>query len=146
MKNSSPNLKILLVDDDVEFCTFLSDLIFDRIGIRPKTAHNGEHAKTIITSEIPDILITDTNMPKLNGIELIKYARAHFPHIEIFSLFEGLAGSNMTIHDVKAMGVNLVLSKVDVSHLLLPALEAINTGQKLYHALSAVFGRDPRTF
>lgn len=46
-------------------------------------AENGEEALKRIEDDCPDLLITDINMPFMNGIELIKKVRASFPNVVI---------------------------------------------------------------
>lgn len=48
---------------------------------------NGEEALTKIREDQPDILITDIEMPRMDGEELCKRVRDEFPqHIKIFVL------------------------------------------------------------
>lgn len=119
----NPNLKILLVDDDHDFCHFIVDLIFRRVGIKPKVAKNGLEAEEIMKNWCPDVLITDTNMPHKNGVELIQAVRANYSQVVIFSLFNGLIDSPVTGDEIKAMGVYMVLNKSEIPSRLLPALE-----------------------
>jgi len=46
-------------------------------------AENGEEALKRIEENLPDLLITDINMPFMNGIELIKKVRAKYPDVII---------------------------------------------------------------
>ncbi|MFT5482491.1 MAG: YesN/AraC family two-component response regulator [Halieaceae bacterium] len=69
-------LKILLVDDE-EFVIsvieqILSDFGFENI----RCAANGKEALEIINSEKIDLLLTDIQMPMMNGLELLKQIRS----------------------------------------------------------------------
>lgn len=49
-------------------------------------AANGEEALTLIDALHPDIVITDIVMPVMNGTDLIKYVKTHYPSIEMIVL------------------------------------------------------------
>ena len=65
--------KILIVDDEIDNIRIIRDCIVATAG--PYTlfqALNGEMAIRIAVAEMPDLIITDWEMPGMNGIELIK--------------------------------------------------------------------------
>ncbi len=47
---------------------------------------NGLDAKEIIERERPDIVLTDINMPFINGLELAAWIREEYPDIKIIFL------------------------------------------------------------
>lgn len=59
---------VLLVEDNVSLLNFMSSLLEDEYKII--TAKNGEEGVQTALKKIPDLIITDLMMPKLNGIEL----------------------------------------------------------------------------
>lgn len=59
---------ILLVEDNVSLLNFMSSLLEDEYKII--TSKNGEEGVQTALKKIPDLIITDLMMPKLNGIEL----------------------------------------------------------------------------
>jgi CheY-like chemotaxis protein/predicted regulator of Ras-like GTPase activity (Roadblock/LC7/MglB family) len=63
--------KILLVDDDLSFLDSISDALADD-GLEVYRAENGSEALERLGSEEVDLVITDINMPTLDGIGLIK--------------------------------------------------------------------------
>ena len=63
MKN---NRKILVVDDEAHIRRIIELKLKNR-GHEVKTAINGEEGLAIIKEEIPDVVITDIMMPKLDG-------------------------------------------------------------------------------
>lgn len=64
----------MLVDDDYPVLEFLSEMInWEDLGLKLQSVHgNGLSALIEAEENMPDILITDIGMPKLNGIELTK--------------------------------------------------------------------------
>ncbi len=81
-------LKVLIVDDDTFSRTDMKTMIdwegqgFLIIG----EAANGINAIQLIENEEPDIVITDMNMPSMNGVELIDYIYGNHPNIRVIAL------------------------------------------------------------
>lgn len=67
---------VLLVDDDKENLQTLSLYLKKRSSeYRLLSAPNGQVATKIMQQDVPDIIITDWDMPLMNGIELIVYTK-----------------------------------------------------------------------
>lgn len=80
-------IKILIVDDDMDFCTCIGDMI----KLHPKMelagiAYNGEDACKKATSLHPDLILLDNCMPLLDGIGVIERLQTLQPHPYIFSM------------------------------------------------------------
>lgn len=74
------DLHILLVDDD-NFTRRVIRHILYGLGIaHVDDAYNGENALTFLDKQNYDLLITDVQMPKLNGLELLKTVRSGKAH------------------------------------------------------------------
>jgi CheY-like chemotaxis protein len=58
--------KVLLVDDDTLIRKFLK-LHFESNGFSVTEAENGREALSMATSEMPDLIIMDMNMPVMTG-------------------------------------------------------------------------------
>lgn len=75
----SKSLNILLIEDDaIEVMKF--NRVLSTLNVKHKIveANNGEEALTILKVKevIPDIIVLDLNMPKINGIEFLKILKA----------------------------------------------------------------------
>ena len=78
------NPKILIVDDEVIHLDAIMDIIEDAgCNYDIFTAFNGKTAFEIALKEIPDLIITDWEMPKMNGIKLIKHLKEDSRTIDI---------------------------------------------------------------
>ena len=69
------SLNILLIEDDaIEVMKFNRVLTTLKMNHKIIEANNGEEALTILKEKeiIPDIIILDLNMPRINGIEFLK--------------------------------------------------------------------------
>lgn len=63
------DLEILLVEDSPTQLELLSKCLIDH-GVTVYTARDGQEAMTFLSSKIPKIIISDIEMPKMNGYEL----------------------------------------------------------------------------
>ena len=79
---------ILIVEDEPIIRKGIASLVdFESLGISTvQEAENGEQALTMIQEHTPDILLTDINMPKMDGITLAQLARSEFPQLRIIFL------------------------------------------------------------
>jgi len=67
--------RILVVDDEVEI-RLVSAAVLSRSGYQTETAEDGAAAWEALQSNCFDLLITDHNMPKVSGVELVKKLRS----------------------------------------------------------------------
>ncbi|TCL76769.1 two-component system response regulator YesN [Hydrogenispora ethanolica] len=81
-------LKTLLIDDDVFVHTHLKKLIpWEEEGFYLCDAvTNGAEAIRVIEAELPDLIITDMNMPGVDGVMIIQYVQEHYPQIKVIAL------------------------------------------------------------
>jgi CheY-like chemotaxis protein len=73
-------MRILIVDDD-EMTRFLHDKLLSTMGYQTEAAADGEEAWKMILTTAYDLILTDYNMPRLNGLELA--ARIHAANMRI---------------------------------------------------------------
>jgi len=77
-------IKILFVDDDIEMLQGLVNIIrWEDYGFTiAGTAESGLDALNIISSTMPDVVMTDITMPVMDGLELIREAKKFKPDIK----------------------------------------------------------------
>ena len=78
---------ILLVDDDLENRWALQQVLESR-GYRVVLAHNGRDALRKVHAEFPELVITDLEMPEMDGGELCRRLKreAAFPDLPVVLL------------------------------------------------------------
>ena len=69
--------RIVVVDDHAESATTLAEIL-SLDGFDVRTAFDGENALAVIAEHSPICVLTDINMPKLNGFELAKRLRESY--------------------------------------------------------------------
>ena len=67
--------KIVLADDE-QFISIAYKDGLTRAGFDVSVAHNGEEALALVKQVVPDLLLLDLIMPKLNGFEVLKALKA----------------------------------------------------------------------
>jgi len=67
---------VLIIDDDNTLLTMYGEqLKFD--GMIVEYAHDGEEALRVANENVPNVIILDIMMPKLNGIEVLRSLKAN---------------------------------------------------------------------
>ncbi|NOY52965.1 MAG: response regulator, partial [Deltaproteobacteria bacterium] len=70
------DIDVLVVDDFPTMRKIIMNLL-KQLGFKKiKEAENGEHALSVLRADHVDFVITDWNMPKMSGIDLLKSIRA----------------------------------------------------------------------
>ena len=67
-------LSILLVEDEKNICDFITTALSAQ-DYRLTTAHTGQEALPIITSQCPDLILLDLGLPDMDGMEIIRQVR-----------------------------------------------------------------------
>ena len=78
---------ILLIDDN----KYLLDVFVIRLTMSLKnykilTARNGKRGIEILKSARVDLVLTDLDMPEMDGYQFIEYAQKHFPEIPVYAM------------------------------------------------------------
>ena len=109
--------RILLVEDDEGIQELLSEFLRDE-GFHCDVASNGQIATEKLLMNSYDLLITDFRMPKMNGVELMKWCRHHnyqFPVIFITATASLMPEENIAVNDCCA---TLIHKPLSLQHLL----------------------------
>jgi PAS domain S-box-containing protein len=67
---------VLAVDDDPDAVTLVAELL-TAAGARVTTASSAADALRVLEAELPQVLVTDLGMPKVDGFQLIEQVRGH---------------------------------------------------------------------
>ena len=85
---------LLVVDDESRVCRNLS-IMFGALGYAMRTAVDGFSALRAIRDEIPDIILSDLNMPGMSGFELLSVVRRRFPSIRVIAMSGAFSGTRV---------------------------------------------------
>lgn len=70
--------QILVVDDEPSIRESLG-MLLTSVGYDVALAENGVRAVSHLDLAVPDLIVTDLNMPEMSGMELITHARSRYP-------------------------------------------------------------------
>ena len=73
-------LHVLVVDDDDNIRLLIADVLTEA-DCRVFRASNGVEAVHVLESERVDLLITDYDMPGMNGLEVVRWCQVHLPRV-----------------------------------------------------------------
>ncbi len=84
--------RLLIVDDEPSIRESLS-CVLTEIGYSVRSAEDGFSALIEIRVEIPDMIISDLNMPRMSGFEFISVVRRRFPAIPVIAMSGAFSGN-----------------------------------------------------
>ncbi len=89
-RGSSPLLvprvqRVLVVDDSLIVRELVSSILRSA-ELLPQTAQDGEAAWRTLETELPDLVVTDVDMPRLDGLELLRRIRERWPQLPVVVL------------------------------------------------------------
>jgi CheY-like chemotaxis protein len=86
--------RLLIVDDKQLIRESISHL-FAEIGYSVRSAQDGFSALRELREEVPDILLSDLNMPGMCGYELMRVVRRRFPAIWVIAMSGAFSGNEV---------------------------------------------------
>ncbi|HTM09439.1 MAG TPA: response regulator [Verrucomicrobiae bacterium] len=113
--------KVLIVDDDLAFAQILQQILEEQ-GYEVKTAVDGNDGYFNYLLFKPDLVITDIQMPRCNGLQLMRYIRTHDPRIRTIYMSADLSRFKTLLdeerHRYNANMLPKPFSKFDLMRLL----------------------------
>jgi chemosensory pili system protein ChpA (sensor histidine kinase/response regulator) len=125
LDRNASRTQILLVEDDEAVRIMLLELL-RREGYTVLSAEDGLEASALLSEVTPELVITDFNMPRMDGWELALYLRRHLPLTPVLLVTgepDGLARAHHSGSPFHA-----VLGKPFQLHSLLSMIRALLNG------------------
>jgi CheY-like chemotaxis protein len=88
------SLNVLIVDDDALLRMSLLQTL-THAGYKVRSVDGGHAALSEIDREMPDLLLSDLNMPGLSGFELLSVVRHRFPAIHVIAMSGAYFGDSV---------------------------------------------------
>ncbi len=124
-------IKIILVDDHTLFRESLSFLLSKSKNIEViAEAENGEVFLDLLDSKLPDVVLMDINMPKIDGIEATKKALELYPDLKIIAL--SMNGDEAYYYKMIQAGVKGFVIKKASSDELEEAIRSVTNGNDFF--------------
>jgi CheY-like chemotaxis protein len=121
-------VRICLIVDDSRVIRKVSSKIALSLGYVPIEAENGEEALARCKRAMPDLVLTDWNMPEMDGIEFVQQLRAIPTPKEPVVVFCTSNGEAKDIHDGIAAGADDYIVKPFDEAALKAKLEKLGRG------------------
>ena len=119
------HLKVMVADDTSVSRMLLVDGL-NEIGIKNTVlAADGEQALQLMMSAPCHIVFSDMNMPKLNGLQLLKALSEYTPTRQCCFILVTGKGDRAMIEEGKKYGLNNFLAKPFTTATLKAAIEAV---------------------
>jgi DNA-binding NarL/FixJ family response regulator len=124
-------IRIVIADDSPIFLEGIHLMIEKQKTLRlAAEASDGKELLQLVKQEKPDIVITDIEMPVMNGIEATKILKAEFPAIGILALT--MYGEVHFIKDMLEAGADGYLLKNASKEEVLTAVKAVYEGHNYF--------------
>ena len=120
----SVKASVLIVDDEKYIRDILSRIVA-REGYKTETAEDGAEAFEKVREGDFDFVISDINMPNLDGIELLKKIKEHDQNILVL-LITSKAGK-YSADDILKAGADFFITKPFKNAEIAKTLDALNT-------------------
>jgi CheY-like chemotaxis protein len=93
--------RILIVEDEPSLRQ-LGKMLFEAQGYEVRAAEDGFEGLAALKQSLPDIIISDLQMPNMNGFEFLSVVRRRFPAIPVIAIsgeFSGLSVPESVLAD-----------------------------------------------
>lgn len=134
---------ILVVDDSAVDRTIAGRLLERNSEWTIVYAGNGKEAVARLESQPPDLIITDLQMPEMNGLELVETVRDKYPHIPVI-LMTGVGSEAIASEAIRKGAASYVPKEELVAGLaetvsrLLATVQPQQTRQRLQNCLTEI--------
>ena len=115
--------KVLIVDDN-RMDRRLAGACVEEVGMSAVYADNGRSALNSLESESPDIVLTDLDMPEMNGLELVRELQKRDPTLPVILMTA--KGSEAVAAEALAAGASSYVPKSNFQQELNSALKIVN--------------------
>ena len=113
---------ILVVDDSPTQRRQLQ-MVLEKDGFLVKSAEDGKQALDRIMEDPPAVVVTDLQMPEMNGLELVSAVKANMPHIPV--ILTTSQGSEAIAAEALHKGASSYVPKRDMMSTLVPTVRQV---------------------
>jgi len=124
---------ILVVDDEEAFRYMLSSLL-SGMGYKVDTAVDGVAAINAIQNNLYHVVLCDVKMPKVDGLEVLKFIRSNVPGLEAIML-TGMADVKTAVECMKVGAYDYITKPTTADELLATIQRALERRQLLIENL-----------
>ncbi len=116
--------RILIIEDDQDMCEMLEADLCTR-GFTPSWTTSGKEGIGALGSHIFDVILTDVNLPDINGLALCRQFSANYPDIPVV-IMTAFGSMETAIAAIRAGAYDFIIKPVDLDILALSLKRAVN--------------------
>jgi two-component system response regulator PilR (NtrC family) len=117
--------RILVVDDEESIREFL-DIMLRKEGYDVTTAEDGEKAIELLRKRSFDMVISDLQMPKVTGIELLKFSKENFPGT-LFMLITAFGTTESAVEAMKGGAYDYITKPFKIDEVRINIANALRS-------------------
>jgi two-component system sensor histidine kinase/response regulator len=114
---------LLVVEDDAALLEGLRDML-ELAGYAVLTARNGLEGLAVLEQQVPDLIVSDINMPRMDGWQFYSQVRAHPDWVSLPFIFLTAKGEKADVRRGKSLGADDYITKPFEEADLLVAVQA----------------------
>ena len=103
--------RILLIDDDADFRTFVTEALDVYSGYELREAEDGMQGALLVGTWTPNLVIVDLRMPNMNGVEFCRLLKGDDTMGDVKIIVASAYLSPEVRSEVEKLGVNGILEK-----------------------------------
>ena len=118
-----PDATILVVEDDFALLDGLRDIL-ELSGYRVLTARNGVEGLAVLQKQLPDLIVSDINMPRMDGYQFYAQVRARPEWVSLPFIFLTAKSEKADVRHGKMLGADDYVTKPFEEADLIVAVQA----------------------
>lgn len=124
----------IFIIDDSPVQLILLEKVLQRADYSVQVFENGYNLINRLEDETPDLIISDVDMPELNGFELIREIKSKFGSIKFPFFFVSSSWNKKIEKKAEELGASLLIEKPFKIEVLIKEIKAeLNTADELDH-------------
>ncbi|CUT01253.1 sigma-54-dependent transcriptional regulator, partial [Candidatus Kryptobacter tengchongensis] len=124
MSERNVKAKVLVVDDEEYLCELLKDELLSTNLFEIDIANDGAQAINKIQNKIYDIVLLDIKMPRISGIEVLKFIKEYSPDTEVI-MITALGDIKLAVETIKLGAFDFITKPYNFDELLVSIQNAI---------------------
>ena len=134
MNNDYQDVKILVIDDEPHVLELLYEIL-ERRGFDVYPAADGEEGVEIFKKEKPIVVLTDINMPKVTGIEILKFVKKVSPITQVI-MISGFGTTDDVIEALRLGACDYLMKPFNIGLLIHTVIRSVERYELIMERIS----------
>lgn len=124
MSAKNVKAKVLVVDDEEYLCELLKDELISTNLFEVDIANDGAQAINKIQNQIYDIVLLDIKMPRISGIEVLKFIKEYTPDTEVI-MITAFGDIKLAVETIKLGAFDFITKPYNFDELIVSIQNAL---------------------